>query len=618
MREGALFEPKLGSVTGSLWSSQQVYSAQMHRLLCLALLTMSTTISFAAPDFLSMMKSAGTRVEAFGSLVKIEKKWSGSTCQLTLVNTGSTQARVTDVIAFQVKSSWAPSTDMYGEGFTMLSQTGGTMEKPVDIGQYTDRNHYKIPERRGYRSLYGMAVFHPKDSPYHVMGFTSCKRFVGRIDVKADEVCISIDTENLIMKPGEKVQLESVGFFSNEVRSKALADLGAAISKNQPRLKSPAPPKGWCSWYCFGPEVTAKDISANLSVIKETLPSLRYIQIDDGYQPQMGDWLETGTAFGGEIQEILKTIKQNKFEPAIWVAPFVAGEKSHLFQKHPDWFVKDENGKPLRSDKVGFGGWRLGPWYCLDGTHPEAQKFLEELFRTMREEWGCTYFKLDANYWGAIHGGKFYDPKATRVEAYRRGMQAILRGTKNAFVLGCNHPLWPSIGLIHGSRSSMDIDRNWSSFTSTGRENLLRGWQNGALWWNDPDCLVLTGSQPDNEFLFHASLLYATSGMILSGDDLTKITPERRAILTRVAAKPFEQVEFPNDRFEMGTAKSKSQTEWVLLNWTDNPVMRDLEIPADGVLYDVLQDKKVTEVRKGTLNVTLQRRSGLVLRLKHK
>ena len=46
----------------------------------------------------------------------------------------------------------------------------------------------------------------------------------------------------------------------------------------------------------------------------------------------------------------------------------------------------------------------------------------------MRQEWGCTYFKLDANFWGAMHGGRFHDPKATRVEAYRRGMQAVLRG----------------------------------------------------------------------------------------------------------------------------------------------------------------------------------------------
>ena len=45
----------------------------------------------------------------------------------------------------------------------------------------------------------------------------------------------------------------------------------------------------------------------------------------------------------------------------------------------------------------------------------------------MRHDWGCTYFKLDANFWGAIHGGHFHDPAATRIEAYRRaGMTTVV------------------------------------------------------------------------------------------------------------------------------------------------------------------------------------------------
>ena len=75
----------------------------------------------------------------------------------------------------------------------------------------------------------------------------------------------------------------------------------------------------------------------------------------------------------------------------------------------------------------------------------------------MREKWGFTYFKLDANFWGAMHGGRLHDPKATRIEAYRRGMQAMLRGAGDSFILGCNHPIWASFGLIHGSRSSGDV-----------------------------------------------------------------------------------------------------------------------------------------------------------------
>ncbi len=44
-----------------------------------------------------------------------------------------------------------------------------------------------------------------------------------------------------------------------------------------------------------------------------------------------------------------------------------------LHREHPEWFMKDETGQPLRSDKVTFGGKRNGPWYALDGTHPGAR-----------------------------------------------------------------------------------------------------------------------------------------------------------------------------------------------------------------------------------------------------
>ena len=268
---------------------------------------------------------------------------------------------------------------------------------------------------------------------------------------------------------------------------------------------------------------------------------------------------------------MLKQIRERSFEPAIWVAPFVAEEKSHVFQQHREWFVKDASGQPLRSDLVTFGGWRRGPWYVLDGTHPEVREHFEGLFRTMRCDWGCTYFKLDANFWGAIHGGRFHDANATRVEAYRLGMQAILRGAGDSFVLGCNHPIWPSFGLIHGSRSSNDIKRNWERFETTARQNLSRNWQNGRLWWNDPDVVVLTGDLSDNEFLFHATAIYATGGMLLSGDDLTKVSAERLTILRKLQPPTGIAARFDDDSLRVGRIKFADREVVALLNWSAAP-----------------------------------------------
>jgi alpha-galactosidase len=187
----------------------------------------------------------------------------------------------------------------------------------------------------------------------------------------------------------------------------------------------------------------------------------------------------------------------------------------------------------------------------------------------MRNEWGCTYFKLDANFWGAIHGGRFHDAHATRVDAYRRGMQAIRRGASDAFILGCNHPLWPSIGVVHGSRSSNDIKRAWDRVATTARQNLSRNWQNGRLWWNDPDAIVLTGDLTEDEFSFHATAIFASGGMLLSGDDLTVIAPARLAMLRKLVPPTGIAARFDDDALEIGVVTLPQSRAVCVFNWSD-------------------------------------------------
>jgi alpha-galactosidase len=365
--------------------------------------------------------------------------------------------------------------------------------------------------------------------------------------------------------------------------SKLLAFVAAELARHQSPLKFSRPPTGWCSWYCFGAQVTAKQVLDNLDMIAKSIPGLKYVQIDDGYQPAMGDWLETGAAFGGNVKTVLAEIRKRGFEPAIWVAPFIAEAGSHVFQQHPDWFVKDEAGQPLRADRVTFGGWRRGPWYALDGTHPDAQKHLETVFRTMRQDWGCTYFKLDANFWGAIHGGRFRDPKATRVEAYKRGMAAVRSGAGDGFLLGCNHPMWPSIGYIHGSRSSNDIKRDWDRISTTARQNLSRNWQNGRLWWNDPDAVCLS-DLPDNEFMFHATAIYASGGMILSGDDLTNLDYARLNVLRKLLPPTGVAAEFIDADMSMGHVVLRDRQMLCAFNWDEKPKRFKMEFEPSAVI----------------------------------
>ena len=534
--------------------------------------------------------------------IRLERDWDGPVCRSRLVSEAEAPVNIQEVVLFAIAHDLTGETAIYGEGFQKLSQTGGTLAQPVALGGYTDAGHYRIPEPEGATTLYSMLALSPPRGGKALLAFTSCRRFAGRFYLREGSIEVVLDTEGLAIGPGETWELEEFMVATGTGCTGLKAALAERIDRNHSPLRFEPVPAGWCSWYCFGPGVTADDVLRNLDFIAANLPELRYIQIDDGYQAAMGDWLETGNAFEGAIREVLDAIRRQGFEPALWVAPFVAEEGSHLFGEHPEWFVKDREERPLRSDRVTFGGWRRGPWYALDGTHPGAQEHLESLFRALRRECGCTYFKLDACFWGAMHGGRFHDPTATRIEAYRRGMQAIARGAEGAFILGCNHPVWPSLGLIHGSRSSNDIGRTWESFRQTGRENLLRAWQNGRLWWNDPDCVVLTGDLSEQEFTFHATVVLASGGMVLSGDDLTKLPPERLAVLRELVPPTGVAARFEDESMRVGSIKLPERRLVCLFNWEDEPITLELRLDAPSQVRDFWTGEHLG-VREGIFEV---------------
>jgi alpha-galactosidase len=495
---------------------------------------------------------------------------------------------VDEVVLYDGPHGFAADTPVQGESFQMLAQIAGTLGKPEDVGTYPDRSHYRIPEPEDLRTASGFLMLTPPGAPALLLGFGSCHRFNGRIGFDGKRLRISLDTEGLSLAPGETWELEEFLFPSGDDSEELLDNLAGSLRRHhRPRLPKRVP-TGWCSWYHYGPDVTAADVAENLDWIAGQVPGLRYIQIDDGYQPNMGDWLETGKAFGGDVRSVLRTIRERGFEPAIWVAPFIADAGSRLFREHPEWFVQGADGKPLPSDRMGFGGWRMGPWYCVDGTHPGAQRHLEAVFRTMRQEWGCTYFKLDANYWGAIHSGIRHDRSASRIEAYRRGMAAVRRGTgDDAILLGCNHPIWGSVGTVDASRSSNDIGRSWESFRDTGRENLMRNWQNGRLWWNDPDCLLLTGDLPEAWFVYHATVLLASGGMVLGGDAMARIPGHRLELLRRLLPVSGVAARFVDASRTVGRIVDGRRVRWVVFNHGDAPSGRMLPIGRTVRLRDV-------------------------------
>lgn len=460
-----------------------------------------------------------------GDGLVVDRSWAGNRLRSTLTNRRAAPIRVNEVVLAAGEHGLPVGTPLYGEGFTMLSQYEGTIAALTLLGGYGDAAHYRLPQRAGFRTVYDLALISPAGLPHTLLAFASSRRFAGQLRFSDASYELVLDTEGLELASGATWELEDVVVLAGPDPDALFADLATHLSRVHPPRIPAQRLTGWCSWYCFGPDVTEADIVANLHAADEYDLPLTYVQIDDGYQARMGDWLEPGPLVP-DPAGLCRTITDLGHEPAIWVAPFIAEAGSTVLREHPEWFVADAHGQPLESDRISYGGWRRGPWFMLDGTHPGAREHLRSVFSTMCNEWGCRYFKLDANVWGALPGGRRHDPAATRIEGYRLAMRAIRDAVGDeSILLGCNAPNWASLGLVDAMRTTDDISRTPHSIDLVARAGRRRAWQNNRLWAADPDCLVVTGSQLTAEQLeFHAAYIREMGGSVLAGDDLTQLT----------------------------------------------------------------------------------------------
>lgn len=438
------------------------------------------------------------------------------------------------------------SATILGDGFQMLAQTTGTIENPIDIGRCPDNSaSYRIYSQNESKRYYNYLIV--EDSlGYSLFGFTSCQRFAGYFTVEEFDgrwlVSAYIDGENTLPQQWNTLQLESLVCLQGESLSTLYQEYASLIARHHtPRANAATnAPIGWCSWYAYYAQVTDQHIATNVEIMHSELKQLEYVLLDDGYQAYMGDWLTPSDKFPAGVKAVIENIKAKGKKPAIWLAPFIAQPESDIFRNHPDWFVTHRNGQLLKAEDVTYAGWRCTPWYILDTSNPEVQDHLTHVLKVMREEWGIDLFKLDANYWGTLKGVRS-QTGVTGVEAYRLGMEAIAKGAGDAMILGCNAPMWPSLGLVDAMRVSDDVERNEHRFEQIAKETFYRSWQHRKLWQIDPDCAAFV-SLPNQtaerqSYEFHRNVLLASSGLLLSGDPLPELTPFAKQSLSKLVLR---------------------------------------------------------------------------------
>jgi len=182
-------------------------------------------------------------VDAKDGGLTVGRDWHGDTCRSRVVNSSNAPIRVREVVLADLELGMPASTGVYGESFQMLSQSGGTLGAPIDLGSYTDAKHYRIPMAEGARTYFGAMTLSPPAGPVKAVAFTSTRRFAGSFRLSGSGTLrVVVDLEGLTLAPGERWELEEFVSIEGPTRDAALAEIGARISANHPRRPWPAPP----------------------------------------------------------------------------------------------------------------------------------------------------------------------------------------------------------------------------------------------------------------------------------------------------------------------------------------------------------------------------------------
>ena len=326
----------------------------------------------------------------------------------------------------------------------------------------------------------------------------------------------------------------------------------ADAAPHPPRLRSQRI-SGWCSWYSLYSSISEPLLLEHLRAAARFRDRYKVpfevFQIDDGFVPEMGDWLELKPQFPRGMAPLLADIRAAGFTPGLWIAPFMVGNRSRLYATHPDWVVTDrESGKPLAPMKFyGEFRWhkRSEEYYILDITHPDAEAYIRNVFRVWTRDWGCGYFKTDFMYFGSDYGpeqARWHQDGLSRMQIWMRMARLIREEIGEALWLGCGGPIWAPVGLVDAVRIGRDIGVSWRghySAESLLRDQTSRNFANSLLWQADPDCILLRDrfhELTDTEVRSLARFAALSGGVLMTSDQLDEVPEERRALFASFAA----------------------------------------------------------------------------------
>lgn len=391
--------------------------------------------------------------------------------------------------------------------------------------RYGDASFYGYGKNR----MHGYDVFYCKGKAEKFvlnLNYALCY-LLTELDKKQKLLKLSCDYNGYALKPDDVFTVADY-YMSDSVADGLAYFYGVFPQKDTPKIF------GYTSWYNYYQDINEGILLRDLDALDERFD---LFQIDDGYETKVGDWLFVdGEKFPNGLKPIADAAHAKGLKAGIWLAPFVAEEKSELFSTRKDLFKRTADGGYVKCGSNWSG------FYALDLENPEARDYVKNCL-THYADMGFDFFKLDFLYAASLEPVKGKSRSMVAQDAY-----AFLReclGDK--MILGCGATVFNSINNFDYLRVGPDVSlkfddvlymrfmhRERVSTKVTLQNTIFRSFFNDRLFGNDPDVFLLRDdnirlSSEQKRALITINALFGS--VLMTSDNLASYDDEKRALL---------------------------------------------------------------------------------------
>ena len=388
-----------------------------------------------------------------------------------------------DLIFANGYQSWTETKEFrHGEHLNDLSRLPKFLEEKFAFSAYGSQSFAKQPKG----TLIGFDLFYIEGKEpvfFGNLNYRSAYLMI-RPQPKEKQILLQSDVEGRHLGRGESFTL-----FRYLLRPLGRAGMDEYFSTFPERKIEKH--FGYTSWYNHYQNI-------NEELMDKVLDSLdgRFdlFQIDDGFEPFVGDWMETDEKkFPNGLAPLVKKIHKKKMLAGIWLAPFAAEKNSALYREHPEYLAKDAVGKPIPAG----GNW--SGFSPLDLNCPEAVDYVRWVLRRY-VKLGFDFFKLDFLYainLAPLHG-------KTRAETAEFAYSLVREELEGKLILGCGATLSNGYEKFDYMRIGPDVSLKFDdvaymrlfhperiSTKVTLCNTIFRYPMNGRVFGNDPDVFLL-------------------------------------------------------------------------------------------------------------------------------